>query len=71
MEARRARKISEAFSRISAFGVENTARGVQVHYLDHHAYFVRESCFWPFAFNLGRVSHEEGQVAEIEAQLTA
>ncbi len=71
MDAGRARKISEAFSRISAFAVENTTRGIHVHYLDNHAYFVREACFWPFAFNLGRVSHEEGQVAEIEAKLSA
>ncbi len=71
MDANRARTISNAFSRISVFSVENTARGVCVHYLGHHAYFVRESCFWTFAFNLGRVSHEEGQVAEIESELTA
>lgn len=71
MEAKRARRISESFSRINAFAVENTARGICVHYLNNHAYFVRETCFWPFAFSLGRVSHEEGQIAEIEAKLRA
>jgi len=70
MDAIRAQKISNAFSRINIFSVESTARGVCVHYLDNHAYFVREACFWPFAFNLGRVSHEERQIAEIEAELT-
>lgn len=37
--------------------------------IPERAYFVRESCFWPFAFHLGQVNHEEGQVAEIEAKL--
>ncbi|MDQ6970197.1 MAG: hypothetical protein Q9M16_06795 [Mariprofundus sp.] len=71
MDANRARTISNAFARISVFAVENTPRGVCVHYLNNHAYFVREACFWAFAFNLGRVSHAEGQVAEIEAELSA
>ncbi|MDQ6982348.1 MAG: hypothetical protein Q9M08_04995 [Mariprofundus sp.] len=71
MNAQRAQTIADSFSRISTFAVEQTKRGVLVHYLGKHAYFVREACFWPFAFNLGRVCHEEGQVAEIEAELTA
>ena len=70
MDAKRAREISNAFSRISIFAVEHTPRGVCVHYLGNHAYFVREACFWSFAFNLGRVNQEERQVAEIEAELT-
>jgi len=70
MDASRARTISAAFSDITTFAVEHTARGVCVHYLGNHAYFVREACFWPFAFSLGRVSHEESKVAEIEAELT-
>ena len=71
MDTNRARRISESFSRIHAFAVENTPRGICVHYQGNFAYFVREAYFWPFAFNLGRVSHEEGQIAEIEAELTA
>ena len=70
MDAKRAQKIAESFSRINSFAVEQSKQGILVHYLGKHAYFVREACFWPFAFNLGRVSHEEGQVAEIEAKLT-
>ena len=69
MDVKRAQKIAESFSRIGTFAVEQTKRGVLVHYLGKHAYFVREACFWAFAFNLGRVCHEEGQVAEIEAEL--
>ena len=71
METIRARRISESFSRIRAFTVENTPRGICVHYQGNLAYFIREACFWPFAFNLGRANHEEGQIAEIEAELTA
>ena len=71
MKSSRAKAIAESFSRISSFAVENRAKGVCVHYLDNHAYFVREACFWSFAFRLGYASHEEGQVAEIEAKLTA
>ncbi|HKI61765.1 MAG TPA: hypothetical protein VKA31_05680 [Mariprofundaceae bacterium] len=71
MNASRARKISESFARIHSFAVENTARGVCIHFQGCRAYFASESCFWPFAFNLGRVGHEEGQIAEIEAELTA
>jgi len=71
MHANRARRIAQSFSRVSAFAVEHTSRGVCVNYMGNRAYFVRETCFWPFAFNLGKVSHEEGQVAEIEAELTA
>jgi len=70
MNVKRAKRIAESFSRINSFAVEQTKRGLLVHYLGNHAYFVREACFWPFAFNLGRVSHEEGQIAEIEARLT-
>jgi len=70
MDVKRATKIAESFSRINSFAVEQTKRGVLVHYLGNHAYFVREACFWPFAFNLGRVGHEEGQIAEIEAKLS-
>lgn len=39
--------------------------------LDNRAYFAREACFWAFAFRLGYANHEEGQVAEIEAELLA
>jgi hypothetical protein len=71
MDAKRARRITESFSCINAFAVDSTEQGVCVHYLNNHAYFVRESCFWPFVFSLGRVNHEEGQIAEIEAELSA
>ena len=71
MKANRARIITDAFTRIHSFAVENTSKGVCIHYQGCHAYFVRESCFWPFVFNLSRVGHEEGQVAEIEAELSA
>ena len=71
MDSSRARRISESFADISAFVVENTSQGLYIHYLGHHAFFTQETCFWPFAFNLARVSHEEGQIAEIEAALSA
>jgi len=70
MDTKRAKTIAESFSRINSFAVEQSKKGILVHYLGKHAYFVREACFWPFAFNLGRVGHEEGQIAEIEARLT-
>jgi len=71
MKASRARKITEAFSRIHSFAVESTSTGVCVCFQGCRAYFSHEACFWPFAFNLSRVGHEEGQVAEIEAELSA
>ncbi|PIP02736.1 MAG: hypothetical protein COW18_08525 [Zetaproteobacteria bacterium CG12_big_fil_rev_8_21_14_0_65_54_13] len=71
MHAIRARHIADAFSRVSAFTVENRPHGIMIHYLGKHAYFVRESGFWSFAFNLGRANYLERQVAAIEAELTA
>lgn len=71
MDSSRARTISESLAEISAFAVENTTQGLYIHYLGHHAFFTQEACFWPFAFNLARTSHEEGQIAEIEASLSA
>ena len=71
MDIDRARQISDSLSDISAFAVESTTQGVYIHYLSHHAFFTQESCFWPFAFNLARASHEEGKIAEIEALLAA
>ncbi|GAV20251.1 hypothetical protein MMIC_P1215 [Mariprofundus micogutta] len=71
MNAQRAQTIAKSFARINSFAVEHTRKGVLVHYLNNHAYFVREACFWAFAFNLGRIVHEEGQIAEIEAKLSA
>lgn len=70
MNSSRAKTIADAFSRISSFAVESKEKGICVHYLNNHAYFVREACFWPFAFRLGYANHEEGQIAEIEAKLT-
>ena len=64
----RARKIAEAFSPINSFDVDSTTHGIQVHYLNNHAYFENEASFWAFVFKLGHVNHEEGQVAEIEAE---
>ncbi|ATX80954.1 hypothetical protein Ga0123462_0075 [Mariprofundus ferrinatatus] len=71
MKSSRAKAIAESFSRISSFAVENRDKGVCVHYRDNHAYFIREACFWSFVFRLGYAGHEEGQIAEIEAELTA
>jgi len=71
MNTIRAQKIADAFSPINAFGVESTEYGVRVNYLGNQAYFVRETCFWPFVFKLGQVNHEEGQIAEIEMGLFA
>lgn len=71
MDSIRARRISDSLSDISAFAVESTTQGIYIHYLGHHAFFTQESCFWPFAFNLARASHEEGKIAEIEASLAA
>lgn len=71
MDSTRARRISESLADISAFAVENTTEGLYIHYLGNHAFFAHEACFWPFAFNLARASHEEGQIAEIEAELFA
>jgi len=71
MKAARARRISAAFGRIHSFAVEEAGRGICIHFLGAHAYFTHEACFWPFAFNLGRAAHEEGQIAEIESELCA
>jgi len=71
MKASRAKTIAESFSRISSFAVKSRGKGVCVHYLDNRAYFVREACFWSFAFRLGCATHEEGQIAEIESELIA
>ncbi len=71
MNTFRAQKIAEAFSSINSFAVDSIQHGVRIHYLDSHAYFDKEECFWAFAFKLAQVNHEEGQVAEIEAKLIA
>ncbi|HID36143.1 MAG TPA: hypothetical protein EYP39_02005 [Ghiorsea sp.] len=71
MNTFRARKIAEAFSPINSFGVQTTEQGVLVNYLNNHAYFETEDKFWVFAFKLAQVNHEEGQVAEIEAEFIA
>lgn len=69
MDNLRARQIAEAFSRINAFVVDPIDQGVRINYLGHKAYFNREEYFWAFAFRLGQVNHEEGQIAEIESKL--
>lgn len=71
MKCSRAKTIAESFSCISSFAVQQTGRGIAVHYMGNKAYFVRETCFWSFAFRLAYAAHEEGQVAEIEAELIA
>ncbi|NWF35434.1 hypothetical protein [Mariprofundus sp. KV] len=71
MKSSRAKTIAASFSRISSFAVESAGKGICIHYLDNRAYFVREACFWAFAFRLGYANHEEGQIAEIEAELLA
>ena len=71
MNTIRAQQIAEAFSPINSFAVDSIDHGVQVDYLGHKAFFNHESCFWDFAFKLGQVNHEEGQVAEIEMKLYA
>jgi len=67
----RARKIAEAFSPINSFGVQTAKGGMLVNYLNNHAYFATEDKFWAFVFKLAQVNHEEGQVAEIEAEFIA
>jgi len=71
MDTVRASIIANAFSQVSGFRVDRKADGVCVSYMGNKAYFIRESCFWPFVFNVARASHEEVPVAEIEARLTA
>ncbi len=71
MNTFRARKIAEAFSPINSFGVQTSNDGMLVNYLNNHAYFATEDKFWAFVFKLAQVNHEEGQVAEIEAELIA
>jgi len=71
MNTFRARKIAEAFSPINSFGVKTSARGVLVNYLNNHAYFETEDKFWAFTYKLAQVNHEEGSVAEIEAEFIA
>ncbi len=71
MNTFRARKIADAFSPINSFGVEMSEQGVLVNYLNNHAYFETEDKFWAFVFKLAQVNHEEGQVAEIEAEFIA
>lgn len=61
----RAHKIAEAFSPINSFAVDSIGSAVLVNYLGNKAYF------WTFAYNLGHVNHEEGQVVEIEQDLAA
>ncbi len=68
MNTYRARSIAEAFSPINSFAVQRLKKGVLVNYLNNHAYFEAEDKFWTFVFRLAQVNHEEGQVAEIEAE---
>ncbi len=70
MNTVRAHKIADAFSAINSFSIDTAQHGIQVHYLNHRAFFEHEAQFWEFAFKLGQVNHEEGQVSEIESELT-
>ncbi len=56
---------------INSFGVHTAKQIVPVEYLNNHAYFETEDKFWAFVFKLAQVNHEEGQVAEIEAEFIA
>jgi len=71
MNTFRAHQIAQAFASIHSFGVQTSEKGVLVHYLNNHAYFETEDKFWVFVFKLAQVNHEEGQVAEIEAEFVA
>ena len=71
MTSDRAKKIAHAFQRIHGFSVLSERRGVYVEYMGKQAYFIREACFWSFILTLGRASHNEDALANIETSLRA
>jgi hypothetical protein len=58
METDRAKQIASAFLKVNDCQVEEVAGGLLVQYHGKTAYFVRESCFWPFVYRITGVSED-------------
>ena len=69
MNIQRARQIAQSFSERGLLRVEAHEGGLLVRHHGHEAYFVRESCFWPYVSRLA--GSAVGDVASIELKLAA
>ncbi len=52
MEAGRAKQIASGFLKVNNCQVKEMDGGLLVQYHGETAYFVRESCFWPFIYRI-------------------
>jgi len=68
-DIQRAQQISKAFSHVSEISVKKLPGGLLVHHHGKVCYFVREACFWPFAFKVA--GSAENAVSDIEVHLAA
>jgi len=69
MNIQRARQIAASFSRVTELHVEELSGGLLVQHHGKSCYFLRESCFWPFAFKVAGTARAD--VADIELKLVA